>query len=59
MSLELMRKKLELTKVKASKEEMEFNILLKMEDVKRLEENIVKQNERIMELETLLTNGVE
>ena len=59
MNLELMRKKLELTKVKASKEEMEFNIMLKMEDVKRLEENIVKQNERIMELETLLTNGVE
>ena len=49
--LEITRKKLELSKVKCAKEEMEFKILEREEDINRLRKNIEIQDKRIAEIE--------
>jgi hypothetical protein len=51
MSLEKKKKELELAKVKCGKQEMEFKILERLEDIERLKENINIQDKRILELE--------
>ena len=50
MNLETKKKELELAKVTCAKQEMEFKILERLEDIKRLEESIEVQNKRIEEL---------
>lgn len=49
--LEKKKKKLELSKVRVAREEMEFRIMERMDEVKRMEEAILKQMEREKELE--------
>lgn len=48
--LEKAKKELELRKVETAKLEMEFRILERMDDIKRLEENIKVQDNRIEEI---------
>jgi len=50
MSLEKMKKELELQKVKIAKQEMELKIEERMEDVRRLKSHIKIQDEKIQEL---------
>lgn len=50
MSLEKKRKQIELMRVTVAKQEMELRIEERMEEVKRLEENIKIQNTKIEEL---------
>ena len=49
--LEIAKKKLELSKVKCAKEEMELKIFEREEEISRLQENIELQNKRIAELQ--------
>ena len=51
MSLEKMKKELEKDRVLMAKKEMQFKILERHEDIKRLEENIKNQDARIQELD--------
>ena len=44
------RKKLELQKVECAASEMEFKILEREEDIKRLKDNLEIQNNKIMQL---------
>lgn len=48
--IDLMKKKVELAKVQASKLEMEMRIAERLEDIERLEINIKAQEARINEL---------
>lgn len=48
--LDMMKKKLELSKVKCGKEEMEYRILEREADIKRLKDSIIIQDTRINEL---------
>ena len=50
MSLERAKKELEIKKVQVAKDEMEFKILERMEDIKRLKENMENQSNRIEQL---------
>lgn len=50
MSLEKAKKELEIKKVQVAKDEMEFKILERMEDIKRLKENMENQSNRIEQL---------
>jgi coenzyme F420-reducing hydrogenase delta subunit len=50
MSLERKKKELEIAKVECAKQEMEYKILERMEEIKRLEENILIQEGRIEQL---------
>jgi len=52
--LEVAKIRLELSKVKAAKEEMEYRILEREEDINRIKENIINQDKRIMELDATL-----
>lgn len=48
--IDYMRKKLELQKVECAASEMEFKILEREEDIKRLKENLEIQNNKITQL---------
>ena len=50
LDLNLERKKLELKRVDVARLEMEFKILERLEDINRLKENIVIQENRIEQL---------
>lgn len=50
MSLEVKKKKLELSRVRLGREELEFKILEKEDEVKRLKEALEKQAARETEL---------
>lgn len=50
-SLELAKKKLELSKVRCGREEMEYRVLERMADIERLEENIKLQKAKEEEIE--------
>lgn len=50
MSLERAKKELEIKKVQVAKDEMEFKILERKEDIKRLKENMENQSNRIEQL---------
>ena len=50
-NLEKAKLSLELNKVICAKEEMEVRIMERQEEIERLQENIMKQNEKILELE--------
>lgn len=51
MTLDLKKKELELMKVNCAKAEMQMKIFEAHENIKRLEENIIVQDDRIKELE--------
>jgi hypothetical protein len=48
--IDIAKKKLELSKVKCAKEEMELRIFEREEEIARLKENIENQDKRIKEL---------
>jgi len=50
MSLELAKKKLELSKVQCALEEIEVKIMEREEDIKRLKDSSIVQKEKIEEL---------
>lgn len=50
INLELERKKLEMVKVAAAKEEMKFRIMERESEIQRLQENIENQDKRLKEL---------
>jgi hypothetical protein len=50
-SLEIKKKRLELSKVRVAKEELEFKIEERLEDISRLKEHIAVQEKRERELE--------
>jgi hypothetical protein len=52
--LELKKKKLELSKVKLAREELELRIMERMEEIGRINDAIKKQLEREQELENEL-----
>ena len=54
MNLEHKRKLVQLKKLQASMEELEFKILEREEDIRRIKENIEKQLEAINELQSEL-----
>lgn len=56
MNLETMRAKAELLRVQSAKAEMELNIFERKAEIERLEQNVLKQNERIKEIEAKLNN---
>jgi len=58
MNLEVERKKLELKRVQMAKDEMEFKILQKMEDINTLEGHISVQDKTIKRLEKALDKEV-
>ena len=58
-TLELARKQLEREKVLVAKKEMEFKILERLEDIKRLEENIKIQDARAAELEIEIKGAIK
>jgi hypothetical protein len=51
MNLERKKKELELSKVKCGRQEMEFKILERLEEIERLKDNLKIQDKRISELE--------
>jgi SMC interacting uncharacterized protein involved in chromosome segregation len=55
MSIEKAKIKLEIMKVICGAEEMKYKIMERKADIKRLEENIIIQENRIKELEAKLT----
>lgn len=53
------RKRLELSKVKTAKQEMEFKILMRLEDIERIKSDINIQDARIQELEQELEQELQ
>lgn len=54
MSLDLKRKKLELSRVRIAREELEFRIEERTEEIKRLQEHIQIQKDKELQLENEL-----
>ncbi len=57
MSLEFKRLKMELIRVQAARAEMEFRIEERLEDIRRIEENIKVQDNKILELQEKINKG--
>ena len=53
--LELKRKRLELSKVRVAREELEFKVEERMEEIKRIQDAIEKQKTKEAELEKELS----
>lgn len=58
MNIEIERKKLELKRVELSRYEMQFKILQRLEDITRLEKDIIIQSKKIKEIEIILNKEV-
>jgi len=58
MNLEHERKKMELKRVELSRDEMQFKILQRLNDIERLEKDIIIQENKINEIKKLLEKEV-
>lgn len=56
MSIDRKRKELELKRVELAKEELEFKIVEREEDIRRLQENIKIQEEKIVQIKEELNS---
>lgn len=56
MSIDRKRKELELKRVELAKEELEFKIVEREEDIKRLLESVKIQDEKIAQIKAELNN---
>jgi len=51
MSLEIAKKKVQLLKSKAAREELNYKVMEKLADIERIKEHVLKQEQLIEELE--------